>query len=731
MTNPRTSPAPLLRAVSPRFIIPTVTGCLALAAYLVPQKAELVKRLMVDGQHARAMAVATDSGSTPFSVTPSAPAAAPVVKTPVEQLREALHAAQLSQTPNHGHLATVITQVADANVCLDLVRQMDSGLTTEQREKVYLEISKCALAQNNPKFAAAILAEAAEKGVRSLDLLAQEVQAYRWSEQPKKAMDALQAWKKDASLPPNLVDEEISLLREMNQPAKALDLLTERLSEEKQSTGFRKETILQASEVAANAGQMKRILPVIGEFLNNLPAGKASLADLASGKVKADETWLKFASLTAQHCEWGGAASEAFPLYQKLAVLGDRKALDRVLDLNLGLNLDGEVMEVLRGLVPMKDRPELTVKFAHLLADAGEYDLSDRWYGEWLEQNPKDIDAMLERAAVAEEQSRLSDAMEIYRKALALEPKNLKIQKEIADIQIARREFRDAFEFYEQLPEKDHDSVTLENYALIAESLAEYPAYNRALVVRQHRLKQPTTQDFLELARSFEVIGDAEGVIKTYEGGLAKFPRSRIMHIELANTYRLQNRYEEALALLAKPELKSDMHAMQLYIEVACLEEDYAGALAFLGKGFENKFAFGPEVRLDLGHIYFNTGYLAEADALYASVPDEPTLWPLIANARFKVGNFASAEEYQKKYLGSLTTPDPQGWMMMGDIYKATGREAEATAAYAKSLSLMADKLDSDDEDEGSADAEPRIRPAEKVRRPLPVQEPAKSAFVH
>ena len=202
------------------------------------------------------------------------------------------------------------------------------------------------------------------------------------------------------------------------------------------------------------------------------------------------------------------------------------------------------------------------------------------------------------------------------------------------------------------------------------------------------------------------------------------------MHIELANTYRLQNRYEEALALLAKPELKSDMHAMQLYIEVACLKEDYTGALAFLGRGFENKFAFGPEVRLDLGHIYFNNGYLAEADALYASVPDEPTLWPLIANARFKVGNFASAEEYQKKYLGSLTTPDPQGWMMMGDIYKATGREAEATEAYAKSLSLMADKLESDDEDDGDGDAEPRIRPSEKVRRPLPVQEPAKSAFV-
>ena len=45
-------------AVPPRFLIATVVICLTLAGMLVPRKAELVQRLMEDGNHHRARAVA-------------------------------------------------------------------------------------------------------------------------------------------------------------------------------------------------------------------------------------------------------------------------------------------------------------------------------------------------------------------------------------------------------------------------------------------------------------------------------------------------------------------------------------------------------------------------------------------------------------------------------------------------------------------------------------------------
>ncbi len=699
-------------AVHSWFVVPSVLGALILAAILVPKKTELVKRLMEDGQHERALEVATDHAlpapvvSQPAIAQEAAPPSAtvPKPKSPLDLLKDALTAdpSGLGGAPGTtAEAATMISQAPDLLACVEVVRALDPGLTAAQRETVYLAMGKSALAKGDPGLAAQLFEEAANHGIRTPELLLQTVQAWRWCGHPEKAQAALEKWQAAGPLPDSLVSTEISTLRELNRPGEALRILLDVLKAEKGASGLTQANVLLASEVAANAGQMDKALPFLADYLASLPAGKATVEELATGKVTTDDEWKKFTKLVAQHCEWGGQPDQAFDHYMKLAVTGDRFALDRILALDPGLSRDGDVMTVLRHVVPVEGKPELTRMLAKMLADAAEYSDAEHWYGQWLEKNPRDVSARRELAGLYEEQSQPDRALETYRKALEIDPGNLEMQKEIADIQISQRQFREAFAFYQQLPEKDHDNFTLENFALLAESLAEYRAFNRALVLRQHRLKNPTTQDFLELARSFEVIGDSQGVIDTYQDGLTRNPRSRIMKVELANTFRRAERYDEAIALLAVPELKSDMHAMQLFIEVCCLKEDYQFALAFLGRSFEKRFAFGPDTLLDLGHIYFNNGYLEDADALYSSIPEEPTMWPLLATARFKRGDFVGAERFQKKHLTALQVPDPQGWMFMGDIYKMLGQESDAAAAYAKSLSLMEQKLDSAAEPSG------------------------------
>ena len=672
-------------AVAPRFLIATVVICVTLAGILVPRKAELVKRLMEDGNHERARALA--EGEMKPQVAKMA--LQPPVPRPLEHLRSVLTPSQ----GKPGDVANVVYEVDDADACWQLVHEMGQTIPDAQLEKVYLAMGQSALAAGKAPLAAKIFLEAKAKGLHSEALIVRLVQACRWSNQPQKALNALLEYQKEFPVPANLTDAPISLNRELNRPDLALDLLIEKWKEQAAGGHVDETTVTITTEVAAQAAQMQRILPMIRDYIATLPAGKANLGELASGEVKPDPAWERFMNLTAQQCEWGGQPLEAFRFYQKLAVTGDRHALDRILELNHGLNRDGELLEVLKAVVPVVEKPELTLTLARLLADAGEADLADPQYHAWLADHPADLDARLERAALAEENSHHEEALVMYEEALALHPGNIKIKKSIASLRIARHEFEAAFAIYHTLPEDDHDAVTLENYALVAESLAHYDALNHALVERQHRLKAPVARDFLELGRSFAVIGDNSGVIATCKDGLRKIPRSHILRIELANALRLEERYDEAMALLALPDLREDMHAMQLYIEVACMKEDYLGALNFLGRGFERKFAFGPEVRLDLGHIYFNNGYLTEADALYSSVPDEPALWPLLANARFKAGNYQSAETYQQKYLGSLQIQDPAAWMLMGDIYQAQGRAAEAQSAYAKSLSLMEEKL--------------------------------------
>jgi len=699
MSQPIPAPKTTIKAVNPWFVVIAVGGSLALAAYLVPRTDELVKRLMVDGQHARALAVSTEAKSVP-ELHPAGPPATSSVrpKTALETL-QAFFNGQLDE-PMTQDPASCIAQAADPVACRELVRKIAPGLETEQMVGLYLATGKSAVAAGNPALAGEIFEEAWQKGGRSEPLLAEIVQAFRWCGRPEKALAILETWRKEQPIPAALEDVQIAVYREVNQPAKALDLLLERLEKAKASGSISSEMMLLASEVAANAGQVQRILPAVREYLGTLPAGRATFEELAAGKVKPSAEWTRFATLVAQHCEWGGRPGEAFDFYMKLAVCGDASALQRILELDPGLSRDGDVLAVLRHVVPLEGRPQLTLQLARMLADAAEYEEAARIYGLWLNANPRDVKALKELAAMEAECSHQQEALRHYQKARELAPDDLEVQKEIADIQISLRQFREAFEFYQNLPEKEHDSVTLENYALLAESLAEYAAFNRALVLRQHRLKKPAAQDFLELARSFEIVGDTSGVISTLKSGMAVLPKSRILRIDLANIFRKEGQYDEAIALLAIPELKSDMQAMQLFIEVCCLKEDYQFALAFLGRGFENKFAFGPEVRLDLGHIYFNNGYLADADRLYSSVPDEPALWPLLAAARFKQGDYASAEAYQRKYVKSLRVPDAPAWMFLGDICKMLGREADAKAAYDTSLLQMEDKMNGAGDDE-------------------------------
>lgn len=451
-----------------------------------------------------------------------------------------------------------------------------------------------------------------------------------------------------------------------------------------------------ALTVAANAEKTDLVLPHISAWVAAQPAGTASLEDLASGKIKPDEKFLHFAGLLARHSEWTLQLDTAFAWNLKLAVLGDQLALERAAELQKWLNRSTDFMTLLQRIVPVPGQPKYTRQLARLLGESGLYDEAPAVYEKWLKDNPRDITALSELAALYAEIPEPAKALALYQKVTAIDPGNLNASKETADLNLVLKNYAAAFQFYNSLPEASHDALTLENFSLLAESLGDYPAYHRALLLRYHRLPKPTTNDFLELARSFELVDKPDGAITTLTEGLRRLPKSRVIRTHLAQSWRNRGNYDEAINLLSVNSLKSDLAAMSLFIEVCCLKEDYQHALAFLGRGVEKKFKFGfpPDVLLDLGHIYFNNGYMTEADALYSSIPDEPSLWPLIASARFRRGDPASAEIYQRRHLANTQVPDPQAWLLLGDILRAGGKETEAQAAYQKSLLLMEAKID-------------------------------------
>ena len=664
-----------------------VAGSLGLAAALIPSQRQLVGRLLEDGDSQRAMEVAQADGSHGAELAPSFPL------PPLDQLRASL-------TPDYrgpGAVATLaIESAADPDACLDLVHRMEANLAPDQKRPLYIAITRSAFAQNNPALAARVAEDAIQHGIADAQIRLIAVKAWRFAGKPENALTIFDQWRqvKPGSLTTAADDIEIEICQGLGANDRALRILLGRLEAGGAPGAAAPELMELALTVAAHAGKTADLLPYISAWIAARPAGAASWDDLASGKIKVDDTFRHFAGMLARHSEWTGLPSAALDWYLKLAVLGDDFALERCADLQKGLCRSGDWMRLLEKIVPVPGKPQYTRQLARLLAEAGRYDQAPAIYELWLRDHPDDTNALSELAGMYSEMPQSAKALTLYEKVALMDPKNLDVRKEIADLRLVLKDYTGAFAFYHSLPENGHDATTLENYSLLAESLGDYPAYNRSLVMRYHRLKEPESNDFLELARSFDLTNKPDGALTTLTEGLRRVPKSRVLRIHLAQSWRNRGNYDEAIRLLAIPALKTDMQAMSLYIEVACLKEDYQMAYAFLGKGFERKFGFPPDVRLDLGHIYFNNGYMTEADALYSSIPDEPSLWPLIANARFRRGDLTGAEAYQRRHLASSQVPDAPGWLLMGDILRAGGREAEAQAAYGKSLRLMEQKLD-------------------------------------
>ena len=696
------SPPFLPPRLVPRWLAWTVVALsLTLAAALMPSRRQLVGRLLEDGESQRAMEVARSPEETNSSFLPA------VAPGPMDRLRASL----TPDFPGRGAVAAMaIESAADPVACLELLHRMEANLAPKEKRPLYLAIIRSALAQNQPALAAEMAEDAVRHGLTDAAIRLTAVKAWRWAVQPERALEVFQAWRAadPATFTPAAEDIEIALCRELNRNDHALALLRARLKEAPQISAVSGETMELILSVAANAGRSAEVLPDLTAWLQAQPGGVATWEQLASGSVKPGASFLRCAGLLARHSEWTGAPDTALDWYLKLAVLGDGFARERASELQKGLNRSSDWMQLLQRIVPVPGQEKYTRQLARLLGEAGLYDEAPPVYQLWFKDHPGDIPALMELAALYSEMPEPQQALALYEKVTVLAPDNLEARKEIADLRLVLKDFPGAFRYYMSLPESAHDATSLENFSLLAESLGDYPAYNRSLVMRYHRLQNPASTDYLELARSYELINRPDGAISTLTEGLRRVPQSRVLRTHLAQAWRNRGNFDEAILLLAVPALKTDMLAMSLFIEVCCLKEDYQRAFAFLGRGIEKKFGFPPDVRLDLGHIYFNNGYMTEADTLYSSVPDEPSLWPLIANAKFRRGELEGAEAYQRKYLAFIRVPDAPGWLLMGDILRARGRETDAQAAYQRSLQLMEQKLSLPPVASGSAAQTPR-----------------------
>ena len=703
-----------------------VVGCLAAALLLVPRERELIERLLEDGDTLRALEVVQQQDDNAelekelaekVETLPVGQQVYILDAEPIDALNDSLAAliSGADRSPGISPLTRALAAIQalpaeDLARAAAVVSEGDSGyLPSKARIEIYRALGLRAVAEDNASLATGIYASFRGSGTLAPPaMLVEMMDAAGYAGAPETAVSIAEDYANEsgtslADLPEPARTKCIAMLRATNRPSEALDILIAGLEDQSTSEGGIREDLLEtAVETAGHADRITDMVPHLAAFVQRLPESQLTWDETVqrhdNGELRLSETYRRYSSMLARYSEWTNRFSLAFDHYLRLAVADDRKAFDRAAELYDDLNRQHEFMLLLQRVVPIEGEKKYTRLLAQLLGDSGDYPEAKRWYRSWLAEHQNDIKAWLELGALLEEEADLDGALATFQEAAKLmedspESQQLPLKKRIASLQIGLRNFKEPFAFYDSLEDDEHDAVTLENYALLAEGLASYEAYNRALFLRHKRLRKPKTNDFVELARSFAMLNDHVNRIRVLATGLKTLPQSTLLHIELAYSLRGTGRDAEAYELLAKPMLRTSMQAMSILIQTANSLGNYGQAVGFLGRGIEDEFAFSPDVRLDLGHLYEGVGRLSAAEKLYASVPASPHTWPLLASARFKRGDYASAENYQKKHLAALSVPDPKGWMFLGDIYRFQGKKSQAESAYRKSLYLMESKL--------------------------------------
>ena len=216
--------------------------------------------------------------------------------------------------------------------------------------------------------------------------------------------------------------------------------------------------------------------------------------------------------------------------------------------------------------------------------------------------------------------------------------------------------------YYSKSDEALHRALRLAPRDLIATSglgslaLSRHRFREALALGRRARAISPTT------ARNYGVIGDALVELGRYREGFAAFDKMASMRPDLSSYTRVSHARE------LSGDIAGAVSAMKLAIEAAA------------GQGEAEAWT-----RVQLGKIFFSGGRLAAAGAEHRRAL---TVFPgyaygLDALARVEAarGHYHSAIAFEQQAVDRI--PLPQYVATLGDLYRVTGREAQARKQYA------------------------------------------------
>ena len=732
---------------------------------LVPNQKKLLNRLVQDGKAQRALKVLHSLPQTEKARDPefyelmrlrlTRQLLKPKDKAGViTQLEESLQAFERSSS-SQDFLAEVLHSISLLNDCeqaLKLVAPHLKTIPNTARQMIVRVLVRDALASNKPDVAAATFENCLRPFSPAETNLVEAVRLWRAAARPDRAFRVLEDFEQQSgkglsAFGPMLAELKFNLLREIGRNSEAFDLASS-LTSQNEDGEARQKWLKLMQATAGSATQHRKLLEEYRHHVQADPADAvtwrliAEMSIAANDLALATEAFQKLINLTpgdmaaqkqlAQIYEWSGDPNRAFDLYIRLAEQKDAAALERLVALNPGLYRDKDVLRILRELGGEASQDKYRLILARLLTKHGEYAEANSLYRGHLQRKPEDTAVMEEYAQTLKSQHAYESALAIWKCLQKLKPEDAAVRGRIAEVYYLLGDFEESLHAYQQLAKRSTDLATILKYRTLAESLGDFQSLSEALV-REMELKRETApDDFIKLAYVFSLLGanaERRGVL---ERGLAQFPDNDTLRIQLSILLVEKKETTQALPILAQSKnLKTNLGALRLYLNLLIGSGDYVAAEKFLKTGIDEKILDAQSINLLQALIYEGNQNDVAAEKIYEKLyqqhPGESTyalnylhiltklgktrkaqsvLQPLLKNPTpdilneaahvyAELGDYKEAERLQTRFVELSGKAGFQDWSYLGDIRYSAGNRSAAQRAYRRALAVAEVNLQS------------------------------------
>jgi tetratricopeptide (TPR) repeat protein len=318
---------------------------------------------------------------------------------------------------------------------------------------------------------------------------------------------------------------KVHLFRELCQPQTAFDELHQVLAGKDQFPVESPAVKEELAEVYIKAGIESEngllVLPFLESYLKMNPSNYELLEQLAAiyiqetrfddaieiylRLIKALPEEIRLQQTLAQIYEWNEQVGKVFDLYLVIASPERIPVIDRLKVLHRPMYRTQEFEPVLRRVLPIEARSDLTLEHARVLTRLGRYDMSLERYENYLKVEPSNAFAVVEMADLTFESFYYDRAEKHYRRAIELLPSELGLRKRLGESLYLDSRYEEAFDYYKDYFESNDlfDLEMVQTFSRLAQSLGKYDDVSSGLEEVLKLKANPNTEDFLALARNY------------------------------------------------------------------------------------------------------------------------------------------------------------------------------------------------------------------------------------